>query len=200
MFSSSLPLCRKSVVVHSGTLHFVPELLCTAVDNFGLWITLYNLLISAEKCVKHGDEYNFIITFELSGRNFGWLDPSCTLLSQWSTRRTWPCTTSPTPCTKGTPSTSSARPRQTRQRWHSGDHLTACRTGVNYELGLLQYWPIGVHSCDCLRTCLSRDTITNGHYWSVPCVRLAPLTPDPLKIISSVVLVWYFTAVPRIQN
>ncbi len=31
---------------------------------FGSWITLSNLLFFADKCVKPGDEYNFIFTFE----------------------------------------------------------------------------------------------------------------------------------------
>ena len=60
------------------SINFVPELLCTAVDISGLSITLYNLLTFADKCVKQGDEYNFIFTLELSGRNFGWFDPSWT--------------------------------------------------------------------------------------------------------------------------
>ncbi len=58
------------------SINFVPELLCTAVDISGLSITLDNILTFADKCVKHGDEYNFIFTFEISGRNFGWFDPS----------------------------------------------------------------------------------------------------------------------------
>ncbi len=62
---------NKLLFIHTGLLHFVPELLCTAFDIFGLRITLSILLIFADKCVKHGDEYYFIFTFKWCGRIFG---------------------------------------------------------------------------------------------------------------------------------